>query len=245
MGDDHIVKSFGDELKHIDQLIVEMGGLVETQLASATTALVRRDVELAKSVTGRDDRVDDLEREVNDSIVRVLALRQPMANDLRMAISALKISNELERVGDYAKNIAKRTLVLAQSPAMAPTLTISRMSTLVQGMIKGVLDAYVARDADAANDILVADEEVDQLHTSLFRELLTYMMENASNITPCTHLLFVAKNIERIGDHITNVAELVHFLVRGEDPEGVRTNRDRSSLTVVRPGGATPTEVES
>ena len=238
MGDDHIVKSFGGELKHIDQLIVEMGGHAETQLASAIRALVRRDADLANKVIEGDQRLDVLEVQINENIVRVLALRQPMANDLRVAIAALKISNELERIGDLAKNVAKRTLVLTQSPAMAATLTISRMGTLVQGMIKGVLDAYIARDADAAEDIRMADEEVDQLHTSMFRELLTYMMEDARNITPCTHLLFIAKNIERIGDHTTNIAENVHFLVRGADPEAARPKKDRSSLTAVRPHDA-------
>ncbi len=240
MGENHIVKSFGEELKQIDQLIVEMGGLAETQLASSIRALVRRDAELASKVVEGDKRIDELEREVNDDIIRVLALRQPMANDLRVAISALKISNELERIGDYAKNVAKRTLVLTQSPAMGATLTISRMGTLVQGMIKNVLDAYVARDVQAADDVRLADEEVDQLHTSLFRELVTYMMEDPRNITPCTHLLFIAKNIERVGDHTTNIAEGVHFLVLGEDPEDARPKRDRSSLTVVEPGAASP-----
>ncbi len=235
MTDDHIVKSFGEELDRIDQLIVEMGGLAETQLASAIRALVRRDSDLANDVREGDARIDELEREINDRIVRILALRQPMAGDLRVAIAALKISNELERIGDYAKNVAKRSVVLVQSPAMSSTLTISRMGTLVQSMIKNVLDAYVARDAAAAEDVRDADQEVDQLHTSMFRELLTYMMEDPRNITPCTHLLFIAKNIERMGDHTTNIAEQVHFLVVGQDPEAARTKRDKSSTTVVNP----------
>ena len=235
MTGDHIVKSFGEELDRIDQLIVEMGGLAETQLASAIRALVRRDADLANDVREGDARIDDLEREINDRIVRILALRQPMAGDLRVAIAALKISNELERIGDYAKNVAKRSVVLVQSPAMSSTLTISRMGTLVQSMIKNVLDAYVARDAAAAEDVRDADQEVDQLHTSMFRELLTYMMEDPRNITPCTHLLFIAKNIERMGDHTTNIAEQVHFLVVGQDPEAARTKRDKSSTTVVNP----------
>jgi phosphate transport system protein len=234
MTDDHIVKSFGDELERIDQLIVEMGGLAETQLASAIRALVRRDTDLADEVRASDVRMDDLEREINDRIIRILALRQPMAADLRVAIAALKISNELERIGDYAKNVAKRSLVLVQSPAMSPTLTISRMGTLVQSMIKNVLDAYVARDAAGAEEVRLADQEVDQLHTSMFRELLTYMMEDPHTITPCTHLLFIAKNIERIGDHTTNIAEQVHFLVVGQDPEDARPKGDKSSTTVVK-----------
>jgi phosphate transport system protein len=235
MNDAHIVTSFGEELERIDQLIVEMGGLAETQLAAAIRALVRRDAELANEVRDNDARIDDLEREVNERIVRILALRQPMAGDLRIAIAALKISNELERIGDYAKNVAKRSMVLVQSPAMSSTLTISRMGTLVQSMIQNVLDAYVARDAAGAEEVRHADQEVDQLHTSMFRELLTYMMEDPRNITPCTHLLFIAKNIERIGDHTTNIAEQVHFLVVGQDPEEARPKRDRSSSTVVKP----------
>ena len=235
MSDEHIVKSFGEELERIDLLIVEMGGLAETQLALAIRALVRRDTELANQVRDSDARIDDLERDVNERIVRMLALRQPMAGDLRVAIAALKISNDLERIGDYAKNVAKRSLVLVQSPAMSSTLTISRMGALVQSMIQNVLDAYVARDAAGAEEVRLADQEVDQLHTSMFRELLTYMMEDPRNITPCTHLLFVAKNIERMGDHATNIAEQVHFLVVGQDPEGARPKQDRSSTTIVEP----------
>ena len=235
MSDERIVKSFGEELERIDLLIVEMGGLAETQLALAIRALVRRNTELANQVRDSDMRIDDLEREINERIVRMLALRQPMAGDLRVAIAALKISNDLERVGDYAKNVAKRSLVLVQSPAMSSTLTISRMGDLVQSMIKNVLDAYVRRDAAAAEQVRLADQEVDQLHTSMFRELLTYMMEDPRNITPCTHLLFIAKNIERMGDHATNIAEQVHFLVVGRDPEGPRPKQDRSSTTIVEP----------
>ena len=235
MSDEHIVKSFGEELERIDLLIVEMGGLVENQLALAIRALVRRNTELANQVRDSDVRIDDLEREINERIVRMLALRQPVAGDLRVAIAALKISNDLERVGDYAKNVAKRSLVLVQSPAMSSTLTISRMGALVQSMIKNVLDAYVRRDAAAAEQVRLADQEVDQLHTSMFRELLTYMMEDPRNITPCTHLLFIAKNIERMGDHATNIAEQVHFLVVGQDPEGPRPKQDRSSTTIVEP----------
>jgi len=235
MSDERIVKSFGEELERIDLLIVEMGGLAETQLALAIRALVRRNTELANQVRDSDMRIDDLEREINERIVRMLALRQPMAGDLRVAIAALKISNDLERVGDYAKNVAKRSLVLVQSPAMSSTLTISRMGALVQSMIKNVLDAYVRRDAAAAEQVRLADQEVDQLHTSMFRELLTYMMEDPRNITPCTHLLFIAKNIERMGDHATNIAEQVHFLVVGRDPEGPRPKQDRSSTTIVEP----------
>jgi phosphate transport system protein len=235
MSDERIVKSFGEELERIDLLIVEMGGLAETQLALAIRALVRRNTELANQVRDSDMRIDDLEREINERIVRMLALRQPMAGDLRVAIAALKISNDLERVGDYAKNVAKRSLVLVQSPAMSSTLTISRMGDLVQSMIKNVLDAYVGRDAAAAEQVRLADQEVDQLHTSMFRELLTFMMEDPRNITPCTHLLFIAKNIERMGDHATNIAEQVHFLVVGRDPEGPRPKQDRSSTTIVEP----------
>src|SRR5262249_51653031 len=152
------------------------------------------------------------EHNVNVLTVRMLALRQPMATDLRAAIAALKISTDLERIGDYAVNLSKRILVLTQAAPMVSVPTIARMGRLVQGMIKNVLDAYVSRDPDKAVDVRNQDRDVDQLHTSLFRELLTYMMESPQNITPCTHLLFVAKNIERMGDHATNIAESVVFM---------------------------------
>lgn len=225
----HIVKSFEGDLKHLDRLIAEMGGLAESQLADAVDALVRRDADRAMEIKDADMRIDALEREVDEQAVKMLALRQPMADDLRVVIVALKTAAVIERIGDYAKNIAKRTQVLAQCPELGASRTIKRMAGLVQDMIKDVLDAYVARDAEKAGDVRMRDEEVDDLHTSLFRELLTYMMEDARNITACTHLMFVAKNIERIGDHATNIAENVYYLVHGHVQEDARPKGDASA----------------
>ncbi len=234
MNQEHIMRVYDEELSRLDQLIAEMGGLAESQLADAVEAMMRRDGELARKVADRDQRIDALEREVDALTMRVLALRQPMAEDLRAVIAALKTASNLERIGDYTRNIAKRTLALAQlRPIGSASHTIARMAVLVQGMIKNVLDAYVERDAALADDVRLRDKEVDQLHTSLFRELLTYMMEDPRHITTCTHLLFIAKNIERVGDHVTNIAEHVHLMVCGEPPDPDRPKGDRSSITVV------------
>lgn len=239
MAQEHIVKSFDAELEKLNNVIAQMGGLAEAQLAEAIEALVRRDSEEAARIAAGDQQIDALERKVDALAVRLLVLRQPMATDLRAIIAALKISGLLERIGDYAKNVAKRTIALSQTPPMGPTNTVARMGGVVQEMIKNVLDAYVARDAEKAEDVRRRDAEVDALHTSLFRELLTYMMEDSRKITACTHLLFVAKNIERIGDHATNIAEAVLFMVRGESPEEEREKGDVSSLTVM-PNGVPP-----
>lgn len=233
MNTNHIVTSFDEDLQRLDNIIAEMGGIAEAQIADAIDALVKRDTDKAEAVIERDKRVDDLERELDECATTTLALRQPMADDLRQVISALKTAAILERVGDYAKNIAKRTIALSQTPPVGPTKTIVRMARLVQGMIKNVLDAYINRDADMALDVRASDEEVDALHTSLFRELLTYMMEDPRVIGAGTHLLFVAKNIERIGDHATNIAKNIHVLVHGEAPEGNRRKSDASSYTMI------------
>jgi len=241
MDSEHIVKAYDEDLLRLERLIAEMGGLAENQLADAVGALVRNDGELARKVAERDARIDALESEVDCLTMRVLALRQPMAEDLRTVIAALKTASDLERIGDYARNMANRTLVLVQTRQIGGTAhTIARMGALVQSMIKSVLDAYIARDAILANDVRLRDREVDQLHTSLFRELLTYMMEDPRHITTCTHLLFIAKNVERIGDHVTDIAEHVHMMVCGEAPEPGRPKGDRSSFTVVEaPRGET------
>ena len=234
MTHDHIVKSFDDQLALLDSKIAEMGGMAESLVAESIDALSRRDAELAGAVIKGDAKLDALENEINDITERVIALRQPMAEDLRAVIAALKASSDLERIGDLATNIAKRAITVAKAPPVAPTVTVVRMGVIVQGMIKTALDAYVARDAELAMDVWKRDEEVDQLHTSLFRELLTYMMENPRNITPCAHLLFAAKNLERIGDHVTNIAERVYYRVTGESPGSDRLKEDQSSFTVVR-----------
>lgn len=230
---DHIVSRFDEDLNQLDNLLAEMGGLAEHQFADAIKALVSRDSELAEQVIVSDKRIDAIEESVDQHTISMLALRQPMADDLRVVITALRIASVIERIGDYSKNIAKRTVAITQTPPVGPSRTISRMGNVVQGMIKTVLDAYLQRDAELAQDVRMRDEEVDALHTSLFRELLTYMMEDPRSISACAHLLFVAKNIERIGDHATNIAEHVYFLVHGSLPEDTRPKDDQSSYTVI------------
>jgi len=198
----------------------------------------------------RDDaRIDELELQASNLTIRLLALRQPMAVDLRQIVSALKISSDLERIGDYAANVAKRAIALSQQPHVRPMHAIPRMARLVQQIIKDVLDAYVDLNAAKAVAAWQRDEEVDEMYTSLFRELLTYMMEDQRNIGPSIHLLFIAKNIERMGDHATNVAEDVHFLVHGRPLDQVRPKGDQTSFTVLAttPGAVTgkPEEVQS
>jgi len=230
MEHDHIVKSFDDDLGRLDAIIAEMGGLVERQLADVMTALIKRDVELAQKVIDADKRIDELETEIDQHTVTVLALRQPMADDLRAVIVVLKMAANLERIGDYSKNIAKRILVLSKMKPVGDTAqSVQRMGTLVQTMIKNVLDAYGTLDISKADEVRLSDQEVDRVHTSLFRELLTYMAEDSHHITACTHLLFVSKNVERIGDHVTSIAEYVHYLVSGEMPEEERPKSDLTS----------------
>jgi len=232
-GSDHIVKSFDDELARINQDIMRMGGMAESQLAKSIEALISRDSEKAARVVETDQSIDDLEQELDETTIRVIALRQPVANDLREIVVALKTASDLERIGDLAKNIAKRTIALNKVPPPDTLTSIPRLAQLVQGIIKDTLDAYGKHDADRAVDIWYRDAEVDQMYTALFRELLTYMMEDPRNITPCTHLLFIAKNIERMGDHATNIAENIYFLATGERMAGGRPKGDTSSFQVV------------
>jgi phosphate transport system protein len=234
-GQEHIVKSFDEELRRLTHVITEMGGKVEMQLQNSIEALIRRDTKLAGMVLLEDAKIDELETQVSHLAIRLLALRQPMANDLRHIVSALKISSDLERIGDYAANVAKRAIALSQIPPVRPVSTVPRMARLVQQSIKDVLDAYIDRDAVKAIAVWQRDEEIDEMYTSLFRELLTYMMEDQRNIGPCIHLLFIAKNIERMGDHATNVAETIHFLVHGREIEAARPKGDQTSFTVVAP----------
>lgn len=240
MTTEHIVKSFDEQLNNLDHRIAEMGGLAELQLAEAIDALIHRDIDKAAQVAAADRRIDALETKVDQAAVALLALRQPMARDLRTVISALKVSGIIERIGDYAKNIAKRTAVLAEMPPVPSAVSVVRLGRLTQQMIKDVLDAYATRNVAKADQVRASDEEVDALYTSVFRELLTYMMEDPRNITPCTHLLFVAKNIERIGDHATNIAESVYFLVHGGAPPEERPKSDTSSFTVLEPPSGRP-----
>jgi phosphate transport system protein len=230
---DHTVKSFDEQLNRLQNKIAEMSGLAEHQLAEAIDALLHRDGDKAAVVASSDTRIDALECEVDHQAVLLIALRQPMGADLREVITALKNAAIIERIGDYAKNVAKRTFALVEMPPMPPATTVARLGNLAQGMIKDVLDAYLEKDAEKAEMVRRRDEEVDALHTSIFRELLTYMMEDPRNITACTHLMFIAKNIERIGDHATNIAENVIFLVKGQMPTDQRPKGDQSSYTVV------------
>ncbi len=225
---EHIIKSYDEELQRLDNTIAEMGGMAESQLTAAIDAVIKRDSDLAASVIEADARVDELEQEVEALVVRLLALRQPMARDLRQIVAALKTSTDLERMCDYAANVAKRSIILNQSAPVKPVYALPRMGALCQTMVKDMLDAYVERDADKALAVWMRDEELDEMYTSLFRELLTYMIEDARNITPCTHLLFMAKNIERIGDHTTNIAETLYFFVHGKPLTQIRPKRDRT-----------------
>ena len=227
---EHIIKSYDQELQRLDNTISEMGGMAETQLAAAIEAVSKRDSDLAGEVIENDTKVDELEHEVEGLVVRLLALRQPMARDLRQIVAALKTATDLERICDYAANVAKRSIVLNQSAPVKPVYALPRMGALCQAMVKDMLDAYVERDADKALGVWLRDEELDEMYTSLFRELLTYMIEDARNITPCTHLLFMAKNLERIGDHTTNIAETLYFLVHGKPLAQIRPKRDRTIL---------------
>jgi phosphate transport system protein len=237
MTSDHIIKSYDEELRRLNNTIMQMGGLAEGQLAAAIEAVMKRDSALAARVVEGDAQVDRLEQDVDGLVVRLLALRQPMARDLREFLAALRIASDLERICDYAANVAKRSIVLNQSPPVRPVYTLPRMVKLAQALTKDVLDSYVARDADKALLVWARDEELDEMYSSLFRELLTYMMEDPRNITACTHLLFMAKNVERIGDHATNIAETVYFLVNGTPLTQARPKRDSSNQAVAPPAG--------
>lgn len=230
----HIVTSFDNDLKAIESLVLEMAGLVEAQVNDCVICLLKHDVELVSSIRVSDKKVDALEIKISDMAIRVLVQRQPMAQDLRAVVAALKMVSNLERIGDYAKNVAKRASVVNEVISFgSSSKTISRMSALVQEMVRGVVDAYVSRDMEMANLWRDKDEEVDLMHNTLFRELLTYMMENPRNITSCMHLLFIAKNFERMGDHTTNIAEQVFYMVTGELPDDDRPKGDlTSSITV-------------
>jgi phosphate transport system protein len=214
---EHIVKSYEEELNHLTAEVARMGGLAEAQVTDAITAVARRDVALAEAVVARDERLDVMEADIEKKVIRMIALRQPMANDLRRTVSAMKIANNLERTGDMAKSIAKRLLVVVESEPITPlNRSIQRMGKLVVQRLKEVLDAYTANDVDRAIAVWSRDNEVDEHYNSLFRELLTYMMGDPRTISPCAHLLFVAKNLERIGDHATNIAEIIHYDITGE-----------------------------
>ncbi|WP_439578369.1 phosphate signaling complex protein PhoU [Elioraea sp.] len=231
----HTVKAYDEQLSRLRDTLMRIGGIVESALAEATNAMVRRDAAAASVIVQRDVEVDTLQRSVEDQAVRLLALRQPMANDLRLIVGSIRMALDLERIGDYAANIAKRVIVLSQLPPVVSVGPIQRMSRIVQEMLKDTLDAFSSSDPDKARDVWERDEQVDEAYNAVFRNLLTYMMEDPRNITPCAHLLFVAKNIERIGDHATNVAETIRFIVLGEEIEGERPKHDESPFAIVEP----------
>jgi phosphate transport system protein len=231
---DHTVHAYDDELTELARKIAEMGGLAEQQVAASVTALTTRDASLAQDVIATDPRIDRLQRDVEDSAVLMLARRQPMALDLRDIVGAMHIANDLERVGDLAKNTAKRVFAVEGNLAVPRLMSgLEHIAELSLGQLKDVLDAYAARDAPAARSVWERDDEIDAVHTSLFRELLTYMMEDPRNITLCTHLLFCAKNLERIGDHATNIAETVLYLINGARVTEERPKNDASPMTSV------------
>ena len=235
MTTDHIVTSFDEELSRLSDLISRMGGLAESQLEDAIQALQTRDSSLAEQAVENDRQIDDLHIEVDELAIRLLALRQPMGADLRHIVTGLKIAPVVERIGDYSKNVAKRASALNQMPPVKPLFTIPRMGRLVRDMVKDVLDAFSNNDVEMARDVWMRDKEVDEMYDSLFRELLTYMMEDARHITACTHLLFIARNIERIGDLATNIAELIQYQVEGRALDADRPKADLSSITVADP----------
>ncbi|WP_309092287.1 phosphate signaling complex protein PhoU [Phenylobacterium sp.] len=215
---EHIVKSYEDELNALTAETVRMGGMAEAAVADCLQAVVKRDQDQAVAVVARDEKLDAAERDIERRAIRLIALRQPMANDLRKTVAAMKIANNLERIGDLAKNISKRTLIIIEEEPMTPlTRSIERMGKLVLNRLTSVLDAYSRSDLERALSVWSQDDEVDEHYNSLFRELLTYMMGDPRTITACTHMLFAAKNLERIGDHATNIAELIHYEITGEE----------------------------
>jgi phosphate transport system protein len=223
---DHTVKAFTEELEALAHEVARMGGLAETAVNDSIAAVVRRDTALAEAIIERDAKIDAAQRDVEKRAIRLFALRQPFASDLRVVLTGWRIAGELERVGDLAKNIAKRTLILNQAEPIQLTRSIERMGRIAAGHLKQVLDAYSNRDVEAAVSVWFQDEDIDAHYNSLFRELVTYMMEDPRTITQAAHMLFIAKNIERIGDHCTNIAEYIHYLVTGEDIARERPKAD-------------------
>ena len=232
---EHIVRSYAQDLVALRDRIAQMGGLVEAQVAAAAAAVVHQDSAAATQAMEQDPAVDALERDVETQVIRKLALRQPMAQDLRQIVAALKITAALERIGDYATNVAKRSIVLGQFALPFSLSGIAHMTRMVQESLKLIVDAVGENDEAKAMQVWRSDQAVDDIYNAIFRELVTYMMEDPRNITPCTHLLFIAKNLERIGDHATNIAETVHYAVTGEALPESRPKGDMSAYAVIRP----------
>lgn len=229
MSEQHIASVFDRDLEAIQGKIMKMGGLVETAILDAAQSLETRDEELAEKVRVGDRAIDELEQMINEDAARLIALRAPTAADLRIVLSVMKIASNLERIGDYAKNMAKRTTILSNmSPINGSQAALRRMAREVNEMLKDALDSYIQRDDAKAQDVIERDVDVDQMYNALFREFLTFMMEDPRNITACMHLHFMAKNTERMGDHVTSIAEQVIYLVTGDNPEK-RTKGDKTS----------------
>jgi phosphate transport system protein len=234
MPEQHTVRSYDDELSDLAQKIAEMGGLAEQQVADSVAALSSHDGAAAQRIITADQRIDKLQRQIEDNAVSMIARRQPMAQDLREIMAAIHIANDLERVGDLAKNTAKRVFAVETNFAAQRLVAgVEHIAELSLAQLKTVLDSYASRDLATARGVWERDDEIDAMYTSLFRELLTYMMEDPRNITFCTHLLFCAKNLERIGDHATNIAETVHYLISGSPLTDERPKKDTSSMTSV------------
>lgn len=228
---EHISSAYDRDLEAIQTLVIRMGGLVEEAILQAAEALANRDLELADKVRAGDKVIDALEIQINDEAARTIALRSPVSKDLRSILTVLRIAASLERIGDYAKNMAKRTGALAEMPKITGSdNALRRMAREVQTMLKDVLDAYIRRDIELAEDVRQRDQEIDEMYNALFREFLTFMMEDPRNITPCMHLHFMAKNVERMGDLATNMAEQVIYLVTGEMPDEDRPKGDKTSF---------------
>ncbi len=229
MNEQHIASAFDRDLEAVQGMLMKMGGLVESAIHDSARSLATRDVELSGKVRAGDTAIDGLEESISDEATRIIALRAPTAGDLRTVLTVIRISGNLERCGDHAKNLAKRTQVLAESPRVGDAdMSIGRIAREVRIMLKDALDAFIQRDTGLAERTILRDEDVDQLYNAIFRELLTYMMEDPRNITPCMHLHFIAKNMERMGDHVTNIAEQVVYMTTGRFPDDSRPKKDRT-----------------
>ena len=232
----HAIKSYEQELLRLREMVTRMGGLVERQLSLATQAVVQKDTTAAAQAVEQDPAVDLLDREIEQFGIQLIARRQPVADDLRHIVATLKAAGDFERIGDYAANVAKRSMVLSQFSLPFSMSAVAQMAGRTRDNLVLVIDAVRENDADKAEEVWRSDYVIDDLYNALFRELITYMMEEPRNITPCTHLLFIAKNLERIGDHATNIAETVHYAVRGRPLPEPRPKGDSSSYApIVRP----------
>jgi len=237
MGFEHTSKAFDGDLQELTRMVAEMGGLAERQIVDAVDALVRRDIALGARVVAADSEIDQMQRSIEERAVLTIARRQPMAVDLRDIVGAMRVATDLERIGDLSKNIAKRVNAIdSDFHPLKLIRGLEHMTDLVQSQVKAVLDAYTAHDLPAAMVVWNGDEEVDAICTSLFRELLTYMMEDPRNISFCIHLMFCAKNIERIGDHATNIAETVFYMVEGQQILDKRPKGDMTTFANATPG---------